>query len=194
MDTNTQRLLHTFSALADLGQEIAAAGDFDEMLRTSFHLLLGSLAIRRGAVAEYDPEKDQLRLITARGLPETLNLNLSFANDQARHFVGFGSSISLADASRAAERFLEDHKEAFAEVKIDLVLPLVVRDRLIGLVLLGEKASGEKFTDEDLEVLAALSRHIGVGIHSHRLVDEVKHQAAENRRLYEVLRAIYKWT
>src|SRR5205814_8163375 len=66
--------------------------------------------------------------------------------------------------------------------------------RLIGLVLLGEKASGEKFTDEDLEVLAALSRHIGVGIHSHRLVDEVGDKAAENLRLYEGLRAIYKET
>ena len=194
METNTQRLLHTFSALADLGQEIAAAGDFDEMLRTSFHLLLGSLAIRRGAIAEYDPEKDQLRLVTARGLPESLSGNLSFANDHARRLAGIGSSISLADANREAAQFREDHKEAFAGVEIDLVLPLVVRDQLIGLVLLGEKASGEKFTDEDLEVLSALSRHIGVGIHSHRLLDEVKHKAAENLRLYEGLRAIYKET
>src|SRR2546421_4259318 len=194
METNTQRLLHTFSALADLGQEIAAAGDFDEMLRTSFHLLLGSLAIRRGAVAEYDREGDQLRLVTTRGLPASLNGNLSFSNDHARRLARLGSSLSLVDAGREAERFLEDHKEAFASVEIDLVLPLVVRDRLIGLVLLGEKATGEKFTDEDLEVLSALSRHIGVGIHSHRLVDEVKHKAAENLRLYEGLRAIYKET
>src|SRR5438045_1409868 len=136
METNAQRLLHTFSALADLGQEIAAAGDFDEMLRTSFHLLLGSLAIRRGAVAEYDPEKDQLRLVTTRGLPELLDVNLSFANDHARHLAALGSSISLADAGREAERFLETHQEAFAAVEIDLVLPLVFRDRLIGLVLL----------------------------------------------------------
>ena len=194
METNTQRLLHTFSALADLGQEIAAAGDFDEMLRTSFHLLLGSLAIRRGAVAEYDPEKDQLRLVTVRGLPESLSGNLSFANDHARRLAGVGSSISLADANREAAQFREDHKEAFAGVEIDLVLPLVVRDQLIGLVLLGETATGEKFTDEDLEVLSALSRHIGVGIHSHRLLEEVGHKAAENLRLYEGLRAIYKET
>src|SRR5438552_13983740 len=194
MDTNTQRLLHTFSALADLGQEIAAAGDFDEMLRTSFHLLLGSLAIRRGAVAEYDREGDQLRLVTTRGLPASLNGNLSFSNDHARRLASLGSSLSLVDAGREAERFLEDHKEAFASVEIDLVLPLVVRDRLIGLVLLGEKATGEKFTDEDLEVLSALSRHIGVGINSHRLLEEVGHKATENLRLYEGLRAIYRET
>jgi hypothetical protein len=68
MDTNTQRLIHTFSTLADLGQEIADAGDFEDMLRNSFHLLLGSLAIRRGGVAEYAREAGQLRLVAARGL------------------------------------------------------------------------------------------------------------------------------
>ncbi|MFN2576893.1 MAG: HD-GYP domain-containing protein [Pyrinomonadaceae bacterium] len=194
METNTQRLLHTFSALADLGQEIAAAGDFDEMLRTSFHLLLGSLAIRRGAVAEYDRQECRLRLVTTRGFPEMLQGDLSFSNDHARELASLGSSISLIDASREAARFLEDHKEVFARVEIDIVLPLVVRDRLIGLVLLGEKASGDKFTEEDLEVLTALSRHVGVGIHTHRLLDEVGHKAAENLRLYEGLRAIYKET
>ena len=55
METNTQRLIHAFSALADLGQEIADAGDFEDMLRNSFHLLLGSLAIRRGAVDWHSP-------------------------------------------------------------------------------------------------------------------------------------------
>src|SRR5438445_358270 len=67
MEPNTQRLLHTFSALADLGQEIANTADFEEMLRSSFHLLLGSVAIRRGAVAQYDRQRDTLRIITARG-------------------------------------------------------------------------------------------------------------------------------
>jgi HD-GYP domain-containing protein (c-di-GMP phosphodiesterase class II) len=194
MDTNTQRLLHTFSALADLGQEVAAAGDFDEMLRTSFHLLLGSLAIRRGAVAEYERELGAVRFVAARGLGELLNGPLALSTDHARRLSGLGSSISLSEAGKEAERFLEEHKEAFASVEIDLVLPLVVREELIGLVLLGEKATGEKFTEEDLEVLSALSRHIGVGIRSHRLLEEVGHKAAENLRLYEGLRAIYKET
>ena len=66
METNTQRLLHTFAALADLGQEIANTSDFTEMLRSSFHLLLGSVAIRRGAVAQYDRREDTLRIVVAR--------------------------------------------------------------------------------------------------------------------------------
>src|ERR1700682_215341 len=194
METNTQRLLHTFAALADLGQEIADTGDFQEMLRTSFHLLLGSLAIRRGAIGEFDRDLGQLRLFAARGLGETQDLALPLANDHARYLASVGSTVSLDEASKEAARFLEDHRDAFAKVEIDLLVPVCVRERLVGVVLLGEKASGEKFTDEDLEVICALSRHIGVGIHSHRLLEEVEHKADENQRLYDGLRAIYKET
>ena len=193
MDTNTQRLLHTFSALADLGQEISDTNDFEEMLRNSFHLLLGSLAIRRGAVTEYDREAGTLRLIASRGFGESTNDALELPADHARELASFGSTMTLDGATRRAQRFLEDHK-ALASIEIDLLLPLVVRERLIGIVLLGEKASGEKYTEEDLEVLSALARHIGVGIHSHRLLEEVEHKAIENQRLYDGLRKIYKET
>src|SRR6266849_6544749 len=192
METNTQRLIHTFATLADLGQEIANTADFEEMLRASFHLLLGSLAIRRGAVAEYDREREQMRFVAARGLGH--NLALPLDHDHARELASLGSALSLDDATKEAHRFFEQHQTALASVEIDLLLPLVVRGRLIGVVLLGEKASGEKFTEEDLEVVSALSRHIGVGIHSHRLLEEVESKADENRQLYEGLRTIYKET
>jgi HD-GYP domain-containing protein (c-di-GMP phosphodiesterase class II) len=194
METNTQRLLHTFAALADLGQEIADTGDFEEMLRASFHLLLGSLAIRRGAVGEYDREGSKLRLVAARGLGESQELVLPISIEHARHLASLGSSLSLDESRKEAARFLEDHQDGFASVEIDLLLPLVVRDRLIGVVLLGEKATGERFTEEDLQIVGALARHIGVGIHSHRLLEEVEHKADENRRLYDGLRTIYKET
>src|SRR5437763_6616074 len=104
MESNSQRSLHTFSALADLGQEIAAAGDFDEMLRTSFHLLLGSLAIRRGAVAENERDLGSVRFVAARGLGESLSGPLALSTDHARRLSSLGSSISLADAGKEAER------------------------------------------------------------------------------------------
>ncbi len=190
METDTQRLLHTFAALADLGQEIADTGDFEEMLRASFHLLLGSLAIRRGGVAEYDRDGCRLRVIASRGLGETPELALPCSNENERRWASLGSSLSLADAKDEAAKFLADYTDVLAAAKIDLLIPLVVRERLIGVVLLGEKATGEKLTEGDLEIVGVLARHLGVGIHSHRLLEEVEHKADENRRLYDGLRKI----
>jgi hypothetical protein len=69
MEPSTQKLIHTFGALADLGQEIAGTGDFSEMVRTSMHLLLGTLALRRGAVVECSGP-GPLRCIAVWGLAD----------------------------------------------------------------------------------------------------------------------------
>ena len=191
MDINTQRLVHTFSALADLGQEIAGAGNFEEMLDTSFHVLLGSLAIRRGAVAAYDVDRKQMRFVVTRGL-EDLSSELTISDQDETTLVNL-TVVALTEEQVNREG-LEFLKPVFETAKIQLVVPLIVRRQLIGLVLLGEKATGDAFTAEDAEAICALARHIGVGIHSHRLLEEVETKAAENRRLYDGLRAIYKET
>ena len=186
--------MHTFSALADLGQEIANTSDFEEMLRSSFHLLLGSVAIRRGAVAQYDRREDCLRIISARGLEPKSEEPLAISRDYARELSTIGTSLLLADATAQASRLMETHSKVFASAEIELLVPLVVHERLIGVILLGEKASGEKFTEGDLETITALARHIAVGINSHHLLGEVKRKAEENQRLYDGLRKIYRET
>jgi response regulator RpfG family c-di-GMP phosphodiesterase len=191
MDTETRRLVHTFSALADLGQEIADAGNFDEMLRTSFHVLLGSLAIRRGALAEYDGQLGRLRFVAERGLEGSMD-PLALTKETEAKLIKLG--VSGLTAEQVSGEALEISKQLVDATRIELLIPLVVRNELIGLVLLGEKASGEKFTTEDIETVCALARHIGVGIHSHRLLDEVERKADENKRLYDGLRSIYKET
>jgi HD-GYP domain-containing protein (c-di-GMP phosphodiesterase class II) len=193
METNNQRLLHTFAALADLGQEIANTSDFEEMLRSSFHLLLGSVAIRRGAVAQYDRQLDTLRIVTARGLEVAADAGFAIDRDHARE-LSSDVSFGLKDAVAEATRFMTQQPEQFTSGEIQIVLPLVVHERLIGLVLLGEKASGENYSEEDLETLRALARHIAVGINSHHLLGEVKRKAEENQQLYDGLRKIYKET
>ena len=194
METTNQRLLHTFAALADLGEEIANTSDFEEMLRSSFHLLLGSVAIRRGAVAQYDRQRDRLRIVTSRGLEPAEDTDILMARDYARALATLGSSLTISDAHSEATRFVTENPKHFRSAEIQILLPLVVHERLIGVVLLGEKASGEKFTEEDLATLSALARHIAVGINSHHLLGEVKRKAEENQRLYVGLRKIYKET
>src|SRR5262252_5525613 len=108
METNNQRLLHTFAALADLGQEIATTSDFEEMLRSSFHLLLGSVAIRRGAIAQHDRQGDVLRVIASRGLEPTPSADIAIGRDHLNHLASLGASLTLTDATSEAARFMEE--------------------------------------------------------------------------------------
>ncbi|HEY8188746.1 MAG TPA: HD domain-containing phosphohydrolase [Pyrinomonadaceae bacterium] len=199
MEPNTQKLIHSFGALADLGQEIADTGDFLEMVRTSLHLLLGTLAIRRGAVIECPQHLEMTNPLALWGLGDEYDAH--FVVDDATKLAFLNSDKGAFEVAEerdfkepGLESFLEAHRTEYRAQLIELVVPMIVRGRLTGLVLLGGKASGEPFSAYDIEVIRSMVRHIGVGIHAHRLLAEVKQQAEENRRLYEDLRAIYRDT
>jgi hypothetical protein len=190
-----KKLLHTFAALADLGQEIAGTNDFEEMVRTSLHLLLGTLAIRRGALAEYSEDEHSLKFIVLRGLGSQPHEDIPVDEDDLESLSNPASqAVSITDEGTHANRFIENHQQQFDFTRFELLVPLVVRGGLAGVILLGKKASGEEFSGEDLETIHAMARHIGVGLNTHRLMSELERKAEENRRLYDGLRAIYKDT
>src|SRR6476620_9881377 len=196
-ESNTQKLIHSFGALADLGQEIADSGDFMEMVRTSLHLLLGKLAIRRGAVLEVPEHLETTNCLATWGLSVDYGVE---------YLIDAETKAALVDSTEGVLELNQEHStteegsylnQALGGLhtqEIQLIIPMVVRGTLTGLVALGGKASGEEFTPDDLEVVQAMVRHIGVGIHTHRLLAEVKQQAEDNRRLYFDLRAIYRDT
>ena len=195
MEPNTQKLIHSFGALADLGQEIAETGDFIEMVRTSLHLLLGTLAIRRGAVVECPRTQELTNPLADWGLAKDYQGRFLIEESDREAFLNSAdSALEINSDDPAFAPFLERHGANLREQEIELMVPMIVRGHLTGLVLLGGKASDDPFTPEDIEVIRAMVRHIGVGIHQHRLLAEVKHQAEENRRLYDDLRAIYRDT
>lgn len=189
MDSTTHKLIHTFESLADLGQEIAETGNFKEMVRTSLHLLLGTLALRRGAVIECAGTDDQSQCISHWGLGEySFELTLDQADRSA--FLAAGI-LQLSSSGSVFSNFIARYRPLLHQQGLELVVPMVVHGQLTGLVLLGSKASGEPFVEADLEIIRAMARHIGVGIHGHRLLEQIEQRAEENRRLYEELRAIY---
>ncbi len=193
MEPSTQKLIHTFGALADLGQEIAGTGDFNEMVRTSMHMLLGTLALRRGAVVECT-SGGPLRCAALWGLNDRVFDGFEINDAEKQSFLQGEASELLVKNTAVPNSFLCRHREKLAAEGIELVLPMIVRGEVTGMVLLGGKASGEEFSEDDFETIRAMVRHIGVGIHTHRLLEQVAQRAEENRRLYDELRAIYRDT
>jgi len=193
MELTTQKLIHTFGSLADLGQEVADTGDFSEMVRTSLHLLLGTLALRRGGVVECAID-GSLDCVATWGLEELLGAGFRIDEKEKAVFLNGGPSAFLLENRESSNEFLDRYRAILKDQSIQVVAPMIVRGELSGFVMLGGKASGEDFSVEDFETIRAMVRHIGVGIHTHRLLEKLARRAEENRRLYEELRAIYRDT
>ena len=193
MDQSNQQLIHTFGALADLGQEVANTSDFSEMVQTSMHLLLGTLGLRRGAVLECGPNQ-QIGCVAIWGLQSEALSNLEIRDTDKAELLEAEMPALVVNNTSTGAGFVSRYSQTLEATGIELVIPMAVRGELTGFVLLGGKASAEPFTVEDFETIKAMTRHIGVGIHTHRLLDQVAQRAEENRRLYEELRAIYRDT
>jgi HD-GYP domain-containing protein (c-di-GMP phosphodiesterase class II) len=193
MAENQQKLIHTFGALAELGNEVAHKQNFQEMIRTSLHLLLGSLAIMRGGVARYSRFGHELNMLVVRGLGDDFPLSLSLCYEDERQFLTNGlAPIEVSQAKVLP--FFQVYDRSFETKKLELLVPLIIRDEIVGVVLLGEKANGEPYSAYDKDIICAMARHIGVGIAQRNLMAELERRADENRRLYEDLRMTYKDT
>lgn len=193
MAENRSKLVHVFGALADLGAEIANKSSFQETVRTSLHLLLGSLGIMRGGVARYSKYEGEMTMVAMRGLGEQFPLSLGLCFEDERQFQQNG--IYPIEVSQAKVLpFFQVYDRSLEMANIELFVPLVVRGETLGAVFLGEKASGEGYSSYDREVICAMSRHIGVAVSQRNLLSELERRADENRKLYDEMRATYRDT
>ncbi len=59
-------------------------------------------------------------------------------------------------------------------LKAALVVPLLVKEKLVGLFMLEAKKSGDMFTNEDIKTLEAIAAQAGIAIENARLYEEMK--------------------
>ncbi|HTK38941.1 MAG TPA: HD-GYP domain-containing protein [Pyrinomonadaceae bacterium] len=193
MAEDTNKIIHVFGALADLGQAVADKNDFQETVRTSLHLISGAIGIMRGGVARYSRFGHELTLAAARGLGDDFPLCLNLAAEDERQFLTNGLYPIEFDHAKALPFFQRYHGDLESK-KIALFVPLVIRDELLGALFLGEKATGEPYSSYDKDVICSMGRHIGVAISQRNMMAELERRSTENRRLYDELKLTYRAT
>ena len=144
MPENQQKLIHTFGALAELGHEVSQKNNFQEMIRTSLHLLLGSLGIMRGGVARYSRFGHELNMLVVRGLGDDFPLSLLLCYEDERQFLTNGLNVIEVSQAKVLP-FFQVYDRSFEKSRAELLVPLIVRDEIVGVIMLGEKANGESY-------------------------------------------------
>ncbi len=190
MAEHDHKLIHAFGALAELGQEITNKNNFQETIRTSLHLISGALGIMRGAVARYSRFGHELNMLAVRGLGDDFPLSLSLTAEDERQFLTSGlNPIEIQQAKVLP--FFQVYDHSFERRRLELFVPLVVRDEIVGAIFLGEKATAEGYTSYEKEIVCAMGQHIGVAIAQRNLMAEIERHAEENRRMFDEMRSTY---
>ena len=193
MADHDSKLIHAFGALAELGQEVTNKNSFQETIRTSLHLISGALGIMRGAVARYSKFAHELNMLAIRGLGDDFPLSLVMCSEDERQFLTNGlNPIEISQAKVLP--FFQVYDASFERRSLELFVPLVVRDEIVGALFLGEKATGEPYSSYEKEIVCAMGQHIGVAISQRNLMAELERRADENRAMFDEMRSTYNAT
>jgi len=91
--------------------------------------------------------------------------------------VRFGDENSWTRSAEGAER------ESIEQLKPELLLPLTLNEKLIGIMSLGPKQSEEPFTRTDIQLLDSVATQTGLALENSRLTAKIASEVAERERM-----------
>jgi len=159
--------------------------------RESFRRLIDEISEQLGAILDLDAASMVLNRNLDRALqPETLEILIFRPSVPAFEMLrsdGRREIVLKDDRAVEMERVCLAHTNPFKSESasrpgVELVVPLIHGDRLLGAVLLGERRSGVQYLGEDLNYLGTVARLAAVAFENARLLEE--------RRVRERLAAV----
>jgi putative nucleotidyltransferase with HDIG domain len=176
-----QRHLTTLHRVSEL---LASARDLESMSDATLRAILEVTAADRAALVlrRRDPDNGEVEVAaarsrTARQEPFTVSRTL------VADVISKGVSTFAHDASTDA-RFADGQSVIGQHVRSVMCVPLRTTDEILGALYADSLSGAGRFTEVDLELLAAIGNQAGVALHRVRLVGEIE------RLLIDTIRAI----
>jgi sigma-B regulation protein RsbU (phosphoserine phosphatase) len=77
----------------------------------------------------------------------------------------------------------DDERDKLARLKLELLLPLLVKDALTGFISLGQKLSEAPYSSSDLRLLSSVAAQTGLALEVSRLTTAMGREIAQRERL-----------
>jgi putative nucleotidyltransferase with HDIG domain len=175
-----QRHLETLHHVSEL---LAAARDLQGLSDATLRAILDVTDADRTAIVLRRAEpNDGAEVAAARSrLPGPADFTVS--RTLVADVIDKGVSVFAHDAT-ADERFAAGQSVIGQHVRSVMCVPLRTTDEILGAIYVDSLNGAGRFTDADLELLAAIGNQAGVALHRVRLLSEIE------RLLLDTIRAI----
>ncbi|HEX9405965.1 MAG TPA: GAF domain-containing SpoIIE family protein phosphatase, partial [Thermoanaerobaculia bacterium] len=159
----------TLETLAEIGREMSAILDLEELLTRVAHLVKRLIAYRTFGIALLDPDTEMLEMKIAISYGDTKALAPMKLGEGLVGYAALHKEPVLVPDVSTDSRYIN----AVSDVRSELVIPLLLKERCIGVFDL-ESPELDAFSKKHVELLTLLASQTAVAI--------------ENARLYEAIR------
>lgn len=191
---STERLEDLVFKLSTLNEVVELAAripQLNELLAFVLERTMRTVRAGIGSIMLLDPERQMLRVVAARGLPEGVvgSAEVRVGEGIAGKVVQIGDPVLVEDIS-ADPRFAKPNQPQYGSGAF-MCLPVRVEDRIIGVLNLAKSAAAvpsPAFSPTDLHFLNTLMTHIAYALDNARLLQEARLSTTRLRSAMEDLR------
>jgi len=151
-----------YAAVMDITKEITPIQNFETLIRTILEKSAYLLKAEQGSLMLLDDETDDLLLEAKKGLVEGVSekLRINRGEGIAGKVIEQGEAI-LVENVESDPRIRQKNRRHY-KTRSFVSVPLKIDDRVIGVLNLSDKTTGEVFNEEDLRLIQSFATHAAV--------------------------------
>lgn len=169
--------------LLALSQDLPTLIKLDEILKKVSQTLKSTMQMEEIVISVFESEGEAFRIYNRTGVPESCECDfLEYSSCLSRLLSQKKSCVTFYKIEDEPEfkDFIEEELEKIKRAGLVLAIPMFLRDRLKGMILLGAKISGDIYTQEEMDILLTVAGQTAVAVENARLyLNELQQQRAE---------------
>ncbi len=163
--------------LISLAGDLAAQGKLPAMGKYLVERLCEVFAVRSATLLLAEPKGELLLTLASSSADPSRDFDQSFLLSSNDPGVEFLRRVRRPTATRVLQSKSSSLHQRLQFFRVALAVPLMVRDRLIGLLLVGEKESGHRYPAEEIELLNLFSHNVATVLENAHLFQSATYES-----------------
>lgn len=180
------RRINELNALYEAGKSIGSAANLKELLRQIVALACNVTEAQVGSIMLLDDRGQYLTVEAAIGLEKDVveSTRLPIGESIAGTVAETGEPIIIEDVENDS-RFKRINKEKYGAASL-LCTPLKIKNKVIGVINMANKASDQIFSKNDLKLLATFASQAAVAVDDAHQFEKKRRRLIEFEILHEI--------
>lgn len=166
------------AALFGIGALLSSSRNIEETLNLTLDAVQDLLQADRCSILLLDRDSNELVLRASRGVRAGAVGKLRLKSDQgiAGEVLRTGQPLNVPDTDKEP-LFVPSPKHYHNKIRAMLVIPLIIRDKKIGVINISEVRSNRKFSESELSAMMLVANYTAVALENAGIMEEKEKEA-----------------
>ena len=167
-------LYDSSEVIASLSDKLRSTLDINKIYGFVSETLINAFHTKAIGVLSYDGESGDYNILYNNGFTTGGKRKFPGNMDLHKLFISRNESIVVEEIKRVDYKKYKDTIDMLSALGVEILTPLNVKDKTIGLIALSAKESGDMYNDEDLKVLEVIGAQAAIAMENALLYKETK--------------------